>query len=253
VQAEDAFGGCATLWSRADRTSRLVAEISTDPFFKFKRVRPVRGPIVRAISDFTGAVIRHDQLRPSSVDDSADVMPKTSRLRKSIVGGDVIAADEPRGIPGGLPEPLQLVEVRVRHRGSVREGDQRRRRELRNVDHQLALRSARTTAGRRGRARVAVELVSWVTSEPTAVCLARRATLAASLGTEAIYCRQVGPLVIVRLQNAQIEEQAVVPVLPLQRGGDQVSIAGLGKDILVRDPGDLSRQGPVEQRATFLT
>ncbi len=52
VQAGDAFAGCATLWSRADRTSRLVAEISTDP--SFKKVRHVRGPIVRAISDFTG-------------------------------------------------------------------------------------------------------------------------------------------------------------------------------------------------------
>ncbi len=52
VQAGDAFAGYATLWSRADRTSRLVAEISTDP--SFKKVRHVRGPIVRAISDFTG-------------------------------------------------------------------------------------------------------------------------------------------------------------------------------------------------------
>ncbi len=52
VQAGDAFAGCATLWSRADRTSRLVAEISRDP--SFKKVRHVRGPIVRAISDFTG-------------------------------------------------------------------------------------------------------------------------------------------------------------------------------------------------------
>jgi alkaline phosphatase D len=57
VQAGDVFDGCATLWSRADRTSRLVAEISRDP--SFKKVRRVRGTVVRAASDFTGELRLH--------------------------------------------------------------------------------------------------------------------------------------------------------------------------------------------------
>jgi len=54
VQAGDPTAGTISLWSRADRASRLVAEISTDP--AFKRVRRISGPIVGDSSDFTGQI-----------------------------------------------------------------------------------------------------------------------------------------------------------------------------------------------------
>lgn len=52
VQAGDAVSGSVTLWSRADRPARLVAEISRDP--SFRRVRTAPGPLVGPDTDFTG-------------------------------------------------------------------------------------------------------------------------------------------------------------------------------------------------------
>ena len=52
VQAGDVHGHDATLWARADRPSRLVAEISRDP--SFRRSVSVRGPVVTPTSDLTG-------------------------------------------------------------------------------------------------------------------------------------------------------------------------------------------------------
>lgn len=57
VQAGDAVGGSVTLWSRADRPSRLVAEISRDP--SFRRARTVAGPVVDPSTDLTGKVAVH--------------------------------------------------------------------------------------------------------------------------------------------------------------------------------------------------
>ncbi|MEP9385125.1 alkaline phosphatase D family protein [Nocardioides cheoyonin] len=54
VQAGDPVGGQVTLWSRADRSSRLVAEISRDP--SFRKVRRVTGPVVTPDSDLTGTI-----------------------------------------------------------------------------------------------------------------------------------------------------------------------------------------------------
>ncbi|OIJ25199.1 alkaline phosphatase D family protein [Nocardioides luteus] len=52
VQSGDVGARGGVLWSRADTTSRLVAEISTDE--SFRRARPVSGPVVTGRSDFTG-------------------------------------------------------------------------------------------------------------------------------------------------------------------------------------------------------
>jgi len=54
VQAGDAVGGQVTLWSRADRPSRLLAEISRDP--SFRKVRTITGPVVTPDSDLTGQI-----------------------------------------------------------------------------------------------------------------------------------------------------------------------------------------------------
>lgn len=52
VQAGDVHAGTARLWARADRPSRLIAEISRDP--GFRQVRQVLGPIVTPATDLTG-------------------------------------------------------------------------------------------------------------------------------------------------------------------------------------------------------
>ncbi len=54
VQAGDVREGGAVLWSRADRPSRLVAEISRDP--DFRRAVTVPGPVVTPASDLTGEI-----------------------------------------------------------------------------------------------------------------------------------------------------------------------------------------------------
>ncbi|MDD9348504.1 alkaline phosphatase D family protein [Mumia sp.] len=52
VQAGDVLTRQATLWSRADRPSRLVAEIARDR--SFRRSVTVQGPVVTPDTDFTG-------------------------------------------------------------------------------------------------------------------------------------------------------------------------------------------------------
>jgi len=54
VQSGDPAPGQITLWSRADRPARLVAEISRDPSFRNARV--LTGPVVTSRSDFTGTI-----------------------------------------------------------------------------------------------------------------------------------------------------------------------------------------------------
>lgn len=54
VQAGDVRAGRAVLWGRADRPSRLVAEISRDP--DFRRAVAVRGPVVTPETDLTGEI-----------------------------------------------------------------------------------------------------------------------------------------------------------------------------------------------------
>ncbi|WP_179729939.1 alkaline phosphatase D family protein [Nocardioides kongjuensis] len=58
VQSGDVRPGSAVLWSKADRPSRLVAEISRDP--SFRRARTVRGPVVTPDTDLTGQVVLGD-------------------------------------------------------------------------------------------------------------------------------------------------------------------------------------------------
>ncbi|MFC5730723.1 MULTISPECIES: alkaline phosphatase D family protein [Nocardioides] len=58
VQSGDVRAGSAVLWAKADRPSRLVAEISRDP--SFRKVRRVRGPVVTPASDLTGTIQLHD-------------------------------------------------------------------------------------------------------------------------------------------------------------------------------------------------
>ncbi len=52
VQAGDVHAGQATLWGRADRPARLVAEVSRDP--SFRRAVSVPGPRVTPDTDLTG-------------------------------------------------------------------------------------------------------------------------------------------------------------------------------------------------------
>ncbi len=54
IQAGDVDTSSAVLWARADRPSRLVAEISLDPHFR--RSRRVRGPVVTPRTDLTGQI-----------------------------------------------------------------------------------------------------------------------------------------------------------------------------------------------------
>jgi alkaline phosphatase D len=58
VQSGDVRPGSAVLWSKADRPSRLVAEISRDP--SFRRARTVRGPVVTPDTDLTGRIVLGD-------------------------------------------------------------------------------------------------------------------------------------------------------------------------------------------------
>lgn len=52
VQSGDVHAGRATLWGRADRPSRLVAELSRDA--SFRRAVTVQGPVVSERTDLTG-------------------------------------------------------------------------------------------------------------------------------------------------------------------------------------------------------
>lgn len=65
VQAGDVAHGRAVLWSRADRPSRLVAEVATDP--SFRRARTLPGPVLTPRTDLTG------QLQAWGLPDGADV------------------------------------------------------------------------------------------------------------------------------------------------------------------------------------
>jgi alkaline phosphatase D len=89
VQSGDVRQGAATLWARADRPARLIAEISRDP--RFREVRPVRGPVVTPETDFTGeihlsrlpdGVDLHYRIRAVSLNDSHRAgEPAVGRLR----------------------------------------------------------------------------------------------------------------------------------------------------------------------------
>jgi len=55
TQVGDVEYGTGTVWTRADRPSRMVVEISTDP--RFRRSRRVRGPLLTPDSDLTGKTV----------------------------------------------------------------------------------------------------------------------------------------------------------------------------------------------------
>ncbi len=52
VQAGDVSASSGTVWTRADRPSRMLVEVSTRP--DFRHAEYVRGPVLSAQSDFTG-------------------------------------------------------------------------------------------------------------------------------------------------------------------------------------------------------
>ncbi|GAA0956202.1 alkaline phosphatase D family protein [Virgisporangium aurantiacum] len=54
VQSGDAVGDAANIWTRADRSGRMVVEVSSRPDFRHARV--VTGPVVGPATDFTGMV-----------------------------------------------------------------------------------------------------------------------------------------------------------------------------------------------------
>ncbi|WP_370616367.1 alkaline phosphatase D family protein [Mumia sp. Pv 4-285] len=98
VQAGDVLTREATLWSRADRPSRLVAEISRDR--SFRRAVTVRGPVVTPETDFTGRfTVRglpsgadlHYRVRAVDLrDPRRSSAPETGRLRTASQRGDDI-------------------------------------------------------------------------------------------------------------------------------------------------------------------
>ncbi len=96
VQAGDVHDGGAVLWSRADRPSRLVAEISRDP--SFRRSLTVKGPVVTPASDLTGEIELgglpagtdlHYRIRAVDLDDGRrSSQAVTGRLRTAPGRGD---------------------------------------------------------------------------------------------------------------------------------------------------------------------
>jgi alkaline phosphatase D len=96
VQAGDVREGGAVLWSRADRPSRLVAEISRDP--DFRRAVTVRGPVVTPETDLTGEIglsglqggtDLHYRIRAVDLDDHRlTSAPVPGRLRTAPGRGD---------------------------------------------------------------------------------------------------------------------------------------------------------------------
>ncbi|MCH1868418.1 alkaline phosphatase [Nocardioides sp. CFH 31398] len=97
VQSGDVRPGGAVVWSRADRPSRLVVEVSRDPRFR-RRVRTVRGPVVRPGTDLTGHVDLtdlpsgaelHYRVRAVDLDDARrSSEPAVGRLRTAPARGD---------------------------------------------------------------------------------------------------------------------------------------------------------------------
>jgi alkaline phosphatase D len=55
LQIGDVGYGDGTVWVRADRPSRMVVEVATDP--RFRRSRRMRGPLLTPDSDFTGKTV----------------------------------------------------------------------------------------------------------------------------------------------------------------------------------------------------
>jgi len=55
IQVGDVQYGSGTVWTRADRPSRMVVEVATDP--KFRHARRYRGPVLTPDSDLTGKTV----------------------------------------------------------------------------------------------------------------------------------------------------------------------------------------------------
>ncbi len=55
VQSGDVGHSAGTVWTRADRPSRMLVEVSADP--DFRRARRIRGPVLTPEHDFTGKTI----------------------------------------------------------------------------------------------------------------------------------------------------------------------------------------------------
>ena len=143
------------------------------------------------------------QPRSGPLDDAGDGVAQPARQDQAVVEGEVVAADEPRGVPGGLAQPLQFVELRVGHGGGVLERRQRGRGELRGVDAQPG---AEFRVHHRRQRRL----------DPGGVGPAHRGDVGADggpfrpagdpfrvAGAEPVQRRQERPLVLVRLQRAR--------------------------------------------------
>ncbi|KAA9165010.1 alkaline phosphatase [Amycolatopsis acidicola] len=78
LQSGDVTDSSATIWTRADRASRMLVEVSTDP--DFRRARRVPGALLLPDSDFTGKTVLnglpegadiHYRVTPVGIDDSS--------------------------------------------------------------------------------------------------------------------------------------------------------------------------------------
>src|SRR5512133_284255 len=95
------------------------------------------------------ANIAHDQPSARPLDDLSDPMSQPAVQHELIIERDVVAADETWRFPGGLAEPLKLVELRVGHRCRVLEGSQCGRRELTGLHDQVRAKLGANQRGQR--------------------------------------------------------------------------------------------------------
>ncbi|TQS44022.1 alkaline phosphatase D family protein [Cryptosporangium phraense] len=86
LQAGDVTASSATIWTRADRASRMVVEIAGDP--SFRRARRISGAALGRSADFTGKTVLHGlpsgqdiYYRVTAVDDSVASAPLVGHFR----------------------------------------------------------------------------------------------------------------------------------------------------------------------------
>ncbi|WP_233258045.1 hypothetical protein [Micromonospora sp. S4605] len=156
------------------------------------------GPGVSSVGD--------GQSRPGALDDRGDGVPQAPREDQAVVESEVVAADEAWGVPGGLAESLQLVELRVGHGGGVLERRQCGGGELSGVDAQPGtdfrvdhrgqrrMDLGRSGPAHRGDVGTGYGLLGLL-GDPFGVA-----------GAETVQRRQERPLVRVRLERAEVEE-----------------------------------------------
>ena len=140
------------------------------------------------------------------LDQRGDRVGQAAGQDQPAVEGLVVAAQEPRRVPGGEPPPLPFVEGRVRHRRGVLERGEQRRGQLARLDPDAAASRAWTTGGGGTRIRVEVAVPSRSTLAPTATWPGAAREPADLARAHPAQGGQVGPLVLVRFQRGQVEE-----------------------------------------------